>query len=96
MTEDKLIEMIYASIDRINEQLGESEKIAKSHSTILTGSGSNLESLTLVTLIVDIEESISKSAVGHIDIVNDGIMAEAGPRFSTVSELARWILAKTT
>lgn len=82
---------IFACIEKINEQLPPEERIAKDKATILAGTGSALESLTLINLMVELEETVHASSNKRISILEGALMGKDGALFSTVAELANWI-----
>ena len=55
---DKLIQTLYDAIDEVNELLPQPGRIKKSLETIFWGTLSNVDSLTIINLIVSIEEKI--------------------------------------
>lgn len=82
---------ISACIDRINEQLPPEQRIAKHAGTLLVGSGSTLDSLTLITLMVEIEEAVNAASPKRLSVMEDALMNKDGAQFSTVGQLANWI-----
>ena len=82
---------ILSCIEIINDQLPPDEKIAKADDTVLAGVEGVLESLTLVTLMVEIEEAVEEGSGVRVPILEEAVMHEDGARFSTVADLARWI-----
>ena len=54
----KIISIIFQTIDLVNEQNDQDELIEKSETTELYGSKSKLDSLGLVSLIVEVEQNI--------------------------------------
>jgi len=91
MRRDKCILIVQDSISHINLQLPEKLQISSDFSTVLVGPNSELDSLSLINLIVEIEERISSSFGKRIPILDKGIMSEEYGSFSTVSELIEWI-----
>jgi hypothetical protein len=88
---ESALKNIHASIDRINEQLPPGERIVKADTTILVGAGSTLESLTLINLMVEIEETVAAAQGRRLSILEGALMHGDGARFSTVDDLALWI-----
>jgi hypothetical protein len=86
---------VFACIDRVNEQLPPSDRIGKSGTTVLAGPGSALESLTLVTLMIEIEEAVQAASGKRLSVLEGALMHEDGARFSTAAELAQWIADQT-
>ena len=86
---------ISACIDLINEQLPPEQRIAKHVGTLLVGSGCALESLTLITLMVEIEEAVNAACGKRLSVLEGALMHKDGAQFSTVGELAKWISERT-
>ncbi|MDQ3002359.1 MAG: hypothetical protein M3Y08_13995 [Fibrobacterota bacterium] len=93
--QESAIKDIFTCFDRINEQLPPEERIAKDTGTLLVGTGSALESLTLINLMVEIEETVSASSGRRISLLEGALMHKEGARFSTVQQLANWIAERT-
>lgn len=92
---EKALKDILACVGRINEQLPPDDRIAQSADTLLVGEGSRLESLTLVNLMVEIEETVSASSGRRVSILEEALMQKEGARFSTIGELSEWIAGRT-
>ena len=69
-------------------------QIRMSPELVLVGSQDGLDSLTLITLIVEVEDKVKRKSGVYISILDLAVMSEDGPKFSTVSELAEWIYSK--
>ena len=87
----KILQLIFICIDTLNEQQPPNEQVEKSASTVLAGSGSVLESLSLINLIVGIEDALEPIAHHRVDVLEKALMSKDGAKFSTVEELAKWI-----
>ena len=86
---------IFECIDKINEQLPPGDRIAKEPGVIFIGPGGALESLTLINLMVEIEETVAASSKHRLSILEGALMHEDGAQFSTALELAKWIAERT-
>ncbi|MDB5249638.1 MAG: hypothetical protein JWQ40_4032 [Segetibacter sp.] len=89
ITKDEIIEIIFNSIDEINEQNRSS--IPKEASTTLFGSQSELDSLGLVHLITSIEEKTEEATGKNITIADEKAMSLSYSPFKTVETLANYI-----
>jgi acyl carrier protein len=56
MTREKAVEMVYAAIDAVNEQLSRDQKLEKRQDAILLGNGGKIDSVNFINLIVALEE----------------------------------------
>lgn len=87
---NEIINLIYESIDEINEQ--NEISISKEPSARLFGKESDLDSLGLVNLIVSIEESVNESFDTSISIADEKAMSQKHSPFRTVDTLAEYIV----
>ena len=87
---NKIIEIIYTSIDEINLQ--SDSNIPKDINSRLFGQESSLDSLGLVNLIVAIEEAVNEKFDVAISIVDEKAMSQVRSPFRTVDSLAEYII----
>ena len=71
MTTDRnqITEIVYTSIDELNRELGKSQRLDKSLTTPLSGEGSALDSLAIVSFQMILEEKIGQGF--DVDMVLD-------------------------
>lgn len=87
--QEKIIEIIFKSIEDINEQ--NETTIAKDINTKLFGSDSELDSLGLVNLITSIEDGIEDLTGNYIPIADERAFSMESSPFKTVETLANYI-----
>ena len=85
------LELIFASIDELNLDLEENEKITKTEETNLFGSGDSLDSLALINLITIIEEKIEEETNEYISLADEKAMSLDESPFKTVTTLKNYI-----
>ena len=90
ITKAKILEIIYSSIEEINQQ--RNIKIERAHDTPLFGSHSDLDSLGLVNLIVNIEENINNEYDVSISIADNRAMSQKNSPFRNVGTLSNYII----
>jgi len=88
---NKIIELIYTSIDELNEQNEADSQLTKTESTIIFGKDSNIDSLGLVNLIVSLEQYVNDEFNVEISLADERAMSQENSPFSTVSTLASYI-----
>ena len=88
-TTEKIIDIIYNCIDDINEQNG--TNLINDKNTKLFGKESDLDSLGLVNLILNIEENINNEYNISISIVNEKAMSQTYSPFKSIDTLANYI-----
>ena len=91
MSIDEFTNLVTDSIAHINQQLPTEKQISSDLSTKIIGPGSDLDSLSLINLVIEIEEKIAASMGRRIPILDKGIMSEEHGSFNTVGELIDWI-----
>jgi len=89
---EKIQQSIYNSIDSLNAQTTKSEEhIEKSNNTALFGSGSKLDSLDLINLVVAVEQNIEDEFDVTITLADERAMSQQTSPFRTVGTLTDYI-----
>jgi acyl carrier protein len=88
---DRIVRLIYDSVDEINEQLEEGKYIKKDVNSVLYGKNGLLDSLGLVNLIVAIEQNIEDNLEKVITIADERAMSQKQSPFSTIGALVKYI-----
>jgi len=82
------LEIVYAAIDGVNEQLEDDEKIIKALGTLIFGSEGGVDSLTIVNLVVAVEEEIHVRSGKSVTLVDEEVLAKDVGPFHSVETLA--------
>ncbi len=85
-------EQILSILNEINESLANDERIVVSPNTILFGQGALIDSLSLVSLIVDLETKLSMDFDKDIILTDDRAMTRKISPFENVQTLKDYIL----
>ena len=88
---EKILQLIYEAIDALNTQLPKEEYIEKDDGTALFGTGSKLDSLGLINLIVAVEQNIEDEFDITITLADERAMSQKHSPFRTVGSLADYI-----
>lgn len=80
-------------MERLNEQLPAENRIKAELDTIIVGDQATLDSLSLITLLIDIEDTVAAELRIKISILEEGLAGEGGLRFGSLNQLADWILS---
>lgn len=83
--------IIYKALRNLNDERGPDEQIALSPDTKLFGADAVLDSLALVSVIVDVEEGVSSTAGKDVSLTDDQAMSQRVSPFSTVASLGAYI-----
>lgn len=84
--------IILQALGNINDERGADEQIQICLDTRLFGTDAVLDSLSLVSVIVDVEAAISDASGRDISLTDDRAMSQAVSPFADVSTLTGYIL----
>ena len=85
-----LIAIVLQAVNELNDQLEERIRIPVSSDTPLFGKGGKLDSLSLVTLILIVEEKLFDELGVKITIADDRAMSQKRSPFRNVMSLAEY------
>jgi D-alanine--poly(phosphoribitol) ligase subunit 2 len=88
---EKIQQKVYNSIDTLNLELDGDERIEKSLTTALFGSGSKLDSLGLINLIVAIEQDIEDEFETSITIADERALSQEQSPFRSIGSLIDYL-----
>ena len=88
---EKIQQSIFNSIDSLNANLPNEEYIEKSNKTALFGSGSKLDSLDLINLVVAVEQNIEDEFDVTITLADERAMSQETSPFRTIGTLMDYI-----
>ena len=83
---------ILKALNNINDEYGPDEQIDIGLHTRLFGTDAELDSLSLVSLIVDVETAVSDASGRDISLTDDRAMSQATSPFSDVETLSNYII----
>lgn len=83
--------IILQALQNINEERGPDEKLKIDLNTRLFGVDAVLDSLALVSVIVDVESAVSEQAGREISLTDDRAMSQEISPFSDVNSLTAYI-----
>lgn len=89
---DAVQTIILLALQNINDERGPDEQLEVDLNTRLFGTDAVLDSLSLVSVIVDLEAAISDASGRDISLTDDRAMSQAVSPFSDVSTLTDYIL----
>lgn len=91
-TRDTVTKMIFECIERLNRERPDNDKIPVSLETLLLSEGGSVDSLELVSLVVDLEEAVSESFSCGISLTDDEAMSREDSPFASVRSLLDYVL----
>ena len=89
-----VMEIIYTALRNLNDELDENKRVAVAPDTKLFGPEALLDSLSLVSVIVDVESGVEDELGLLVSLTDDKAMSEAVSPFADVSTLANYIVAQ--
>ena len=98
MEKDEIRRIIFNAIDLLNQARDEEDKIPVNPDTLLFGTNGYLDSMGLVSLLIDIEESLQIEGL-DVSLSDERAMSERNSPFRDVSALTEYIdklIAKNT
>jgi acyl carrier protein len=84
----KIIDIIYAAIDDLNEQLPAGRKLEKTPETVLLGTGGTIDSVGFINLIVLLEEKCQDNFGVAVTLTEE---TAADDTFRNIASLERHI-----
>jgi hypothetical protein len=86
-----IVDAILTCVDSVNRDLPPADRIARAADTRIAGTGSAVPSLTLINLILEVEDAVAPLLGKRIDILDGAASGDQGLRFSSIQDLAAWI-----
>jgi len=91
MSDEKILNIVYAVIDEINEQLEKDQRLNKSQDTVLFGQSGRLDSLGMVNLIVGLEEKVAEETGIEISLADQMMALDEDSPLKTVAGLVQYV-----
>ena len=91
--EGKLAELVLRTVDEVNEELelGDRMRISSDTSAVLYGSGATIDSITLVSLVVAVEENLRRELGVSVTLANEKAMSMERSPFLTLESLIDYL-----
>ena len=88
---ENIKQIIFDSIDELNQTSATGENVDKSEDIILYGKNGQLDSLGLVNLIVIIEQNIEDFLIADITLADERAMSQKNSPFKSINSLVEYI-----
>lgn len=92
LNQAEAIDIIYGALRSLNEELEADKRVELSPSTRLFGPDAPLDSLSLVSVIVDVETALADRSDCAVSLTDDTAMSQEISPFSNVTTLADYIV----
>lgn len=89
--QDRVESAVYKAVDELNKQLPKGSHVEKSLDAVLYGKSGKLESIDVVTLIMEVEDQIKAEFGTSITIADDRAMSQENSPFSTLGTLTTYV-----
>lgn len=91
MNKDEILKIVINQVNELRDTLPEDKKFDVTENTILFGNGSSIDSLSLVSVIVDLETLFSSEYNFDISLTDDRAMTRAISPFDSITTLVDYI-----
>jgi len=88
---EKIYQLVIKQLVELNETLPAEQQFVADKNTVLFGNNSNIDSLSLVSVIVDLETIFSEQYGQDISLTDDRAMTREISPFTNVKNLAEYI-----
>lgn len=91
LTQEAIQAIILQALSNVNDERGPDEQLTVGLDTRLFGTDAVLDSLSLVSVIVDVEGAVSEQAGREISLTDDRAMSQEVSPFTDVNALTAYI-----
>lgn len=92
INENRIHEIIFEALEAVNADRAEAEKIIINSEAILFGDEATLDSLDLVSVLVDVEAALLDECGFAVSLTDDRAMDQEISPFSNVKNMTNYIL----
>lgn len=92
LSKEAIQKTILQALNNVNEERGPDEQLTVDLSTRLFGTDAALDSLSLVSVIVDVEMALSEASGQDISLTDDRAMSQSVSPFTDVNTLTAYVL----
>ena len=90
----QILDAIYGAIDEVNAAQGSENQIAKDAKSVLFGQGGKLDSLGLLTFVLQVEQRVQSAGHPSFTLTDEKSMADTPTAFRTVDTLADYVVGR--
>jgi acyl carrier protein len=91
MNKEQILDIVIKQVEQLNDTLPDNQKFSVNKDTVLFGTGSSIDSLSLVSVIVDLEMIFSSEHGHDISLTDDRAMTRAISPFDNITSLVDYI-----
>jgi acyl carrier protein len=94
MSRDTVLQYIYDALRRANDLRGPEDHLVCEETTVLYGREGGLDSLGLVSLVLDVEEAVNAQTGRGLVLADERALAQRRSPFRSVESLADYVMAR--
>lgn len=87
----RVVDAVFSAVDALNAQRRDKPPLEKDLGTVLYGTGSAVDSLGLIELVVVVEEQVERDLGLSITLVDDRALSQETSPFSTLGTLVDYV-----
>jgi hypothetical protein len=91
LNQNDALTIIFDCVTELNKQLPPAERLAKAENSVLVGHGSALDSLSIITLLVSVEDAVAARGGARVSLLDNPNLTEEHGRFHTLGSLADFV-----
>jgi hypothetical protein len=92
LKQESVLEIIFRALHNLNDEMDNENKFEVGPTLCLFGANATLDSLSLVSVIVDVETDVSTALGRSISLTDDRAMSQAISPFDNVQTLTDYIM----
>ena len=90
-SKQQITELVFRAVDEINEDLPPAAQLVKEPETVLFGSGATIDSMTLVSFIVAVEEQLLEAYGLSVTLATEKAMSMEHSPFRTLDSMIAYV-----
>lgn len=91
MKKDKIEKSIFKAIDEVNQQLLDQQAIEKKYETALTGNATKVGSMSLISLLLAVEEEIENTFNINLNLLGEENLSKQNDPFESIETLINYV-----
>jgi acyl carrier protein len=88
---ERIVQAVYSAVDELNKQLPKGVHVDKSLDAVLYGKTGKLESIDVVSFIMEVEDQIKAEFGVSLTIADDRAMSQQNSPFLTLGTLTEYL-----
>jgi acyl carrier protein len=94
LSDDRILQLALAAVENLNQELDAGQKLEVSPDMPLFGANAVLDSLQLVSVIVDVETSLAEALGFPLSLTDDHAISQSDSLYRTPASLTAYISSR--